>query len=89
MKFHLPSFALGFVSAAAMFGARDALKPVAVELGSLTLHLAKVARAVVERQREKIEDLWAEIEHGARERARGSEPRAANGTVAHSTEAIH
>lgn len=71
MKFHVPSFLLGFGAAAALIGARAALRPALVELAALGVHLGRLARAVVERQRENFEDLAAEIEESARRRARG------------------
>ena len=68
MKFHTPSFLTGFACATliAMTGKR--LKPVAVELGALGMHLGHLGWGVIERQREHIEDLWAEI--GERTHAR-------------------
>jgi len=71
MKFHVPSFLLGFGTAAALIGARAALRPVLVELGALAVHLGRIGRAVVERQREDLEDLVAEVEEAARRRSRG------------------
>lgn len=65
MKFHTPSFLLGVGVAAAAMGARSRLRPVMVELSAFGLHVGRVARGVVERQRESLEDLWAEIEHRA------------------------
>lgn len=71
MKFHVPSFLLGFATAAALIGARAALRPVVVELGALLVHFGRIGRAVAERQRENLEDLFAEIEESARQKARG------------------
>jgi len=68
MKFHTPSFLIGFGSAAVIGLTGKRLKPVAVELGALGLHLVHLGRGVVERQREHVEDLWAEIEERNRER---------------------
>lgn len=85
MKFHVPSFLLGFATAAALIGARAALRPVLVELGALGVHLGRIGRAVVERQRENIEDLFAEIEETARQRSRGS-TRPAEARVARAVE---
>jgi hypothetical protein len=70
MKFHTPSFLMGFVSATVIAMTGKRLKPVAVELGALALHLAHLGWGVVERQREHGEDLWAEIEERMRERRR-------------------
>ncbi|WP_206079423.1 hypothetical protein [Polyangium spumosum] len=66
MKFHTPSFMLGFGSAVVVMGTARRLKPAVVEIGALGLHLARLGRAVVERQREHAEDLWAEVEDRAR-----------------------
>lgn len=68
MKFHPPSFVVGFASATVIAVTGKRLKPVAVELGALGLHLGHLAWGVVERQREHVEDLWAEISERARER---------------------
>lgn len=65
MKFHTPSFLLGVGVTAAAMGARSRLRPVVVELSALGVHLVRVARGVFERQRESVEDLWAEIGHRA------------------------
>jgi hypothetical protein len=70
MKFHTPSFFMGFASATVLMVTGKRLKPVAVELGAVGLHLARLGRGVVERQREHAEDLWAEVEERVRERAR-------------------
>jgi len=72
MKFHVPSFLLGFGTAAALIGARAALRPVLVELAALGIHFGRIGRAVVERQRENLEDLFAEIEENARRKSRGT-----------------
>lgn len=68
MKFHTPSFLMGFASATVLILTGKRLKPIAVELGALSMHLGHLAWGVVERQREYIEDTWAEIEHRAHER---------------------
>ncbi|MBK9266492.1 MAG: hypothetical protein IPM54_42730 [Polyangiaceae bacterium] len=70
LKFHTPSFLMGFASATVIAVSGKRLKPVAVELGSLGLHLAHLTWGLVERQREHVEDLWAEVEERARERRR-------------------
>lgn len=72
MKFHTPSFLMGFASATVIAVTGKRLKPVAVELGALGLHLAHLAWGVAERQREHVEDLWAEIAERTRERQRSS-----------------
>lgn len=71
MKFHPPSFVLGFGSAVVIMATRHRLRPVVVELSALGLHLARVTRALAERQREHVEDLRAEIEERVRERIQG------------------
>lgn len=71
MKIHAPSFLLGFTTAAIAIGARKALRPVVVELGALCVQMARVARAVVERQREHLEDIFADVEETVRTRSRG------------------
>lgn len=72
MKFHVPSFLLGFGTAAVLIGARAALRPAFVELVALGVHIGRMGRAVVERQREHLEDLFADIEESARRRSRGA-----------------
>jgi len=71
MRFHVPSFVLGFTSGLVLRASAERLRPVAVELGALGLHLGRLARGIVDRQREHGEDLWAEIEERARARLRG------------------
>lgn len=71
MRFHVPSFLLGFGTAAVLIGARSALRPAVVELSALGVHLGRLGRAVISRQREHWEDFMAEIEEAARRRARG------------------
>jgi hypothetical protein len=68
MKFHTPSFLMGFASATVLAVTSKRLKPIAVELGALGMHLGHLAWGVVERQREYVEDMWAEIENRTRER---------------------
>ena len=70
MKFHAPSFLLGVGVAAASMGAKDRLRPVLVEISAFGVHLLRVGRGLLERQRENVEDLWAEIDLRAKERAR-------------------
>ena len=77
MKFHTPSFLLGVGVTAAAFGARARLRPVVVEISALGVHLARVGRGLVERQRENVEDLWAEIDERVRERGREARQRRA------------
>ena len=89
MKFHAPSFLLGVGVTSAFVAARGRLRPVFVELSALGLHLARVGRSVAGRQREDLEDLWAEVEERVRVRAglaaaerRARAPHAGNGAPA-------
>ncbi|MFT3769970.1 MAG: hypothetical protein QM820_31465 [Minicystis sp.] len=70
MKFHPPSFLLGVGLTSAVFAARGRLRPVVVEISALGVHLVRVGRGLVERQRENAEDLWAEVEERVRDRTR-------------------
>jgi thioredoxin reductase len=72
MKFHTPSFLLGVGLTSAAFAARARLRPVVVEVAALGVHLGRLARGLVERQREDVEDLWAEVEERVRDRARAA-----------------
>lgn len=87
MKFHTPSFLLGVGVTTAVFTARARLRPVVVEVSALGVHLARVGRGLVERQRENLEDLWAEVEQRVRERGvearRRREAQATNGHIAY------
>ncbi|KYG05781.1 hypothetical protein BE21_38525 [Sorangium cellulosum] len=73
MRFHPPSFALGVGSAVLLMGKKQHLRPVVVEIAALGLHLGRLGFALVERQREHAEDLWAEIADRARRKAGGAE----------------
>jgi len=51
---------------------------VAVEIAALGVHMARLGRALVERQVEHAEDLWAEVTVRVREREVGARrPKAA------------
>jgi hypothetical protein len=78
MKFHATSFALGFGTAVVLGATRERLRPVGVEISAFALHLARIGRAMLERQRENAEDLLAEIEDRARQRAQGAAAGAAS-----------
>jgi hypothetical protein len=67
--FHPTSFALGFGSAVFLFKAGSRLRPVVVELSAVGVHFGRLGLALLERQREHIEDLWAEIDDLARRKA--------------------
>jgi hypothetical protein len=71
VKFHGPSVALGFSSAIIVAIAARRLRPVAVEIAALGLELAKMGRAIVELQRENIEDFWYEVQNRSVVRAQG------------------
>ncbi len=83
MRFHTPSFLLGFASAVAIGATRKRLRPAIVEIGALGIHLGRLGRAVVERQREHAEDLWAEVEDRVKQKARGVRQRVQNGAAHH------
>ncbi len=68
MKFHAPSFLLGAAVTSAVWASRGRLRPVVVELSALGLHLARLGRSLAGRQREDLEDLWAEVEERVRVR---------------------
>jgi hypothetical protein len=68
MRFHTPSFLLGVGVAAAGMATRTRLRPVVVEVSALGVHLGRLGRALVERQWEHAEDLWAEVGERVRER---------------------
>jgi hypothetical protein len=86
MRFHTPSFLLGVGVTTAAFTARARLRPVVVELSSLGLHFARLGRGLVERQRENLEDLWAEVEERVHERGREARRRReAHATNGHRT----
>lgn len=73
MRLHLPSYLLGLATAGAVALAGKRLRPVAVEIGAVAVYLSRVARALAERQREHIEDLWAEIDDRVHQRFRRSQ----------------
>lgn len=74
-RFHPISFLAGVGVASAVLTERHRLRPVVVEIGALGLSLAHVARAIVERQIEHAEDLWAEVEERVRVKERGGRRR--------------
>jgi hypothetical protein len=77
MKFHAPSFLLGVGVTSAIVATRTRMRPVVVELAALGAHLGRLGRSLVARQREELEDLWAEIEERAHQRVREErKPRA-------------
>lgn len=65
-KFHPASFVLGVGSAVALMAAGKRLRPVFVELAALGVHLGRLGLTLLERERENIDDLWAEVQDRAR-----------------------
>ncbi len=80
MKFHMPSYLMGLASALAVYGMRHRLRPVLVEVAALGTVLAKSAWAIVEQQREWVEDVVAEVDGRVGERLRRN--RNTNGRAA-------
>jgi hypothetical protein len=76
MKFHPSSFVLGLASAVALMGTRKRLRPVVIELAAAGVHFGRLALALVERQRENVEDVWAEVEERVRQRTEAVQPDA-------------
>jgi len=68
MKLQPSSFLLGVGVAVSLMATRHRLRPVAVEIGALCVHMARLGRALVERQIEHAEDLFAEVDRRVRER---------------------
>jgi hypothetical protein len=69
--FDFKSFLLGLGGAAVVIVFGKQLRPVLVELASTCIHFGRLGYAIVERQREHAEDLWAEIGDRARRKATG------------------
>lgn len=69
MRFHPPSFVLGLGTAVAVMGTKQHLRPVLVELAALGVHFGRLGLALIERQREHVEDLWAEVGDRVRRKA--------------------
>jgi hypothetical protein len=74
MRFHLPSFVLGYAAGAGSAMAWDRIRPLLVEVAAATYRAfdGLAARAIM--VREDVQDLLAE----ARQRVRGIEHRAAS-----------
>jgi hypothetical protein len=72
MRFHVPSFLIGYVAGAASAVAWDRIRPLAVEVAAAGYRAFDAAAARVVIVREDIEDLLAE----ARARVRGPAPHA-------------
>ncbi|CAN92555.1 MULTISPECIES: hypothetical protein [Sorangium] len=71
MKFHPPSFALGVGTAVLLMGKKQHLRPVVVEIAALGLHLGRLGLGLLERQREHVEDLFAEVAERVHQKATG------------------
>jgi hypothetical protein len=84
LTFHLPSYLLGVLTAFVADELRDRFRPVAVESAAVASVVWMGCREVVERQRENIEDLFAEIQDRARDKLRR---RRANGGMSGEDEA--
>jgi hypothetical protein len=89
MKFHAPSFLLGAGLTAAVIAARGRLRPVAAAVVALGVHLGRLARSIVERRREDLEDLWAEVEARVDARAAADARSYHGGNGAAHAEAAH
>jgi hypothetical protein len=72
MKFHAPSFLIGYAAGASSAAAWERLRPLFVELAAATYRAVDAAAARLVMAREDVEDLLAE----ARALARGVERRA-------------
>src|SRR5262249_53550310 len=70
VRFHLPSYLLGVLSAAAADEVRGRFRPVIVESAAVASVVWIRCREVVERQKENIEDLWADVHDRARDKMR-------------------
>ena len=67
MRFHIPSFLLGFVAGAGAKTLAPRVRPLVMELATAGYKLARMVATQAARRREDFEDLLAE----ARARARG------------------
>ncbi len=76
MKFHLPSFFLGFAAGAAFVAARRRLRPLLVEAGAIGYRFVDAVVARVAMGREDLEDVLAEARARARDLQARPEPQA-------------
>ena len=74
MRFHGPSFVLGFLTGVTAKAVAPRVRPVALEIATAAFRLARAVTTHVTRRREDFEDLLAE----ARARARGEAVAPAN-----------
>lgn len=75
MRFHIPSFFIGFVAGATAKAMAPRLRPVALEIATVAFKIARSVTTHATRRREDLEDLVAE----ARARARGEASATAPG----------
>ena len=79
MKFHLPSFFIGYAAGAASAAFWSRLRPLALELLTAAYRLGDIVAARMASRREDMEDLLAEAKARARSRFRKSaEPMVTN-----------
>ncbi len=76
MRFHLPSFMLGYGAGAVTVLAGKRLRPFVLEVATAVYGLVGAVRARIAVEREDLEDVLAEARERARARVR-REPRAA------------
>ena len=74
MRFHVPSFVLGFLTGVTAKAVAPRVRPVALEIATVAYRLARAVTTHAARRREDFEDLLAE----ARARARGEAPTPSN-----------
>jgi hypothetical protein len=73
VRFHVPSYLLGVASATTVMALPKRFRPVLVEAAALGQVVIRTGRTLIERQREAVDDLWAEITERATQRMkRGS-----------------
>jgi hypothetical protein len=74
MRFHVPSFVLGFLTGMTAKAIAPRIRPVALDIATVAYRLARTVTTHAARRREDFEDLLAE----ARARARGEASAASN-----------
>jgi hypothetical protein len=74
MRFHVPSFVLGFMTGVTAKAVAPRVRPVALEIATAAFRFARAVTTHATRRREDLEDLLAE----ARARARGEAAAASN-----------
>lgn len=80
MKFHLPSFLIGYAAGAGTVMMGKHLRPVLLEVATVGWRFVDAVAARAAIRQEDFEDLIAEARARARARARGGSPReSANG----------